>query len=72
MSGMPGPKIHTCSPLLAKKEKNASCGECERQSYIACTCPEWWFPPDRRAELRKLANGFGGVLSHHTSCAKCR
>jgi hypothetical protein len=72
MGAMPSPKPHTCSPLLAQKAKNASCEECERQSYIVCDCPEGWFPPHRRVELRKLAHGFGGVLAHHPTCAKCR
>ena len=62
---------HTCSFLCAESHKNASCEECLRQAPIACTCPEFWFPPDRREMLRKLAHGFGGgVLAHHASCAK--
>lgn len=37
-----------------------------------CTCPDWWFPPDRRERLRKLPHNYCGVLAHHESCAKYR
>ncbi len=35
-----------------------------------CTCPEWWFPKDRREALRKLPHGHGGVLAHYQTCPK--
>lgn len=61
---------HTCSALKSEEHKNKDCAECQRQTSIGCTCPDWWFPPDRRVELRKLAHGLGGVLQHHNDCAK--
>jgi hypothetical protein len=30
----------------------------------------WWFPADRREQLRKLPHNYGKVLQHHTTCAK--
>ena len=35
-----------------------------------CTCPEWWFPPDRREIHRKLPHNHEGILQHHEDCAK--
>ena len=35
-----------------------------------CTCPDWWFPPDRREKLRKLPHDYMGVLAHHDTCKK--
>lgn len=39
---------------------------------IRCTCPEWWFPPDRREILRSLPHGYGGALMHHKDCEKTK
>ena len=33
-----------------------------------CTCPEWWFPPNKRRRLKRLPHG--GALSHHQNCTK--
>jgi hypothetical protein len=63
---------HSCSAWLTEAHKNASCLECQRQEHVTCTCPDWWFPPDRREKLRTLAHGFGGILQHHSSCEKAR
>lgn len=35
-----------------------------------CTCPDYWFPADRREELRKLNHGQDGALTHHQDCGK--
>lgn len=35
-----------------------------------CTCPDWWFPPDKRDKLRKLPHNYEGVLAHHNTCKK--
>lgn len=35
-----------------------------------CTCPDYWFPPDRREKLRKLPHNYMGVLAHHDTCKK--
>lgn len=61
---------HTCSPFKGSEKQNESCRECQRQSSIECTCPDWWFPSEVREKARKLAHDFGGMLAHHTSCAK--
>jgi hypothetical protein len=61
---------HTCSALLAKQHLNAACQACRLQDGVVCTCPDWWFPLDRRVELRRLPHGLGGVLAHHAACAK--
>lgn len=39
---------------------------------MKCTCPEWWFPPDKREKLRELPHNYEGVLQHHESCNKTK
>lgn len=61
---------HTCSPLKTAEAASKACPACRAQDNVACTCPDYWFPPDRREQLRKAPHNLGGVLQHHASCAK--
>ena len=40
------------------------------EAEVECTCPDYWFPPDRREKLRKLPHDYMGVLAHHDTCKK--
>lgn len=35
-----------------------------------CTCPDWWFPSEKRERMRKLPHNYMGVLAHHDTCKK--
>lgn len=35
-----------------------------------CTCPDWWFPAEKRERMRKLPHNYMGVLAHHDTCKK--
>lgn len=63
---------HTCSAWKKDQDKecNTNCPACRAQDNIDCTCPDYWFPPDRRDVLRKTPHDFGRILQHHVSCAK--
>lgn len=63
---------HTCSPWLKDQESdgNKNCPGCRAQDDVVCTCPDWWFPQNRREKLRLMPHGFGGMLSHYKTCAK--
>lgn len=39
---------------------------------IVCTCPDFWFPTERREELQKLNHGQDGALAHHRNCLKTK
>lgn len=48
--------------------EHVGCWDRYAQLAIECTCPDYWFPEQRREALRKLPHGNG--LAHHSECAR--
>ena len=65
---------HTCSPwnTIEGLASRNNCLACKAQADVQCTCPDYWFPPDRREQMKKLPHGYGRMLAHHVSCAKAK